>query len=779
MVTKQELLLRTLQQRAIARTQRGATTTTPSTQVTQQTIQETKQLTPEEIVVQEQKKIDEEINKIEFQKDSIIQRAKMSGKDKSDISDKLNSMDQKIKQLQERKFGILDRFQQQGIIQSAESAIQQAYEKASYIEEKAEYVSQYKSTVQRQVEKMKSEGYEPVYKSGVLTGFSKTIPIQEQYKEIKPTDLIPRGNVLTGEIYEQAKVKPEDILQETKQGGYLPVYKYSQQPVDVKQPSFLLSISGYVQEKNQYFSKYIPTLEEIREQGISKIKDNPKLMKIYEDLEKKAQKEREESRIKQVYYDVGTGLYKEIQEKPFSTVVKTGTFATLPLFTGGGSKVLSYIPSTTARTLIGGTFKYGLPLVYAGSVIERTKEGEAEEFGRILGGEVLPFFVGTKIAYPTISEGYSLFKSSPIWSEKGGMAGGRQKQVQKQISKNRFEKLKEFFNKVERDVANKEGVKEQYKYLDDLAQKIDKTDKTQVENFKKMMEHLYEVGILKPIEFQKSSEVIVYVKEPLLKDSLKVIGLTTASLLSTSPLFSAQPSQPSKEEQEISKEISTSKYNLSFFQPVKSKEKQQQIPKTFPLFKTQQQVKQVETIKSIQNVLTTQATKTSQIERQALKTQQLLQQRQLLRQQQIQKQIMRPKLKVSGYSYPLFLFHIHQTPALSKVKDKDKDLFQIFTKKKGQDILIGKAKTLKEAQEILKMDLDETLSASGYISFAGKRIATLSLFGKQFRPAKADFTRVVERRSFRLSKKSEVLGIQKAKKSKQRTKKSKRFNWFS
>jgi hypothetical protein len=93
-----------------------------------------------------------------------------------------------------------------------------------------------------------------------------------------------------------------------------------------------------------------------------------------------------------------------------------------------------------------------------------------------------------------------------------------------------------------------------------------------------------------------------------------------------------------------------------------------------------------------------------------------------------------------------------------------KDLFKVYAKTKGVDIEIGKAKTSKEAFKLLDKKLKGTLRASGFVTKKGEKIKPLS-FGKEYRAAKSDAFRVVQKRTFRLGTSGEVKEIKKAKKT--------------
>ena len=102
----------------------------------------------------------------------------------------------------------------------------------------------------------------------------------------------------------------------------------------------------------------------------------------------------------------------------------------------------------------------------------------------------------------------------------------------------------------------------------------------------------------------------------------------------------------------------------------------------------------------------------------------------------------------------------------SKEKKKgllDEEEFEVFARKKGEDISIAKVGTLQEARTKLKSELSETLRASGFIQKGGKKLT----FGEVgitngFRPGKTEPFRVVEKRERRIKKGGEVREILKA-----------------
>lgn len=141
-------------------------------------------------------------------------------------------------------------------------------------------------------------------------------------------------------------------------------------------------------------------------------------------------------------------------------------------------------------------------------------------------------------------------------------------------------------------------------------------------------------------------------------------------------------------------------------------------------------------------------------------------QSQLQRQRQRQAQRTNTRQKfLPGVGFVPILKNAYSTKG-GKVVQVDKDRFIIFSRRYGEDIIIGEATTLSEAKKILNNYLRRTLGASGFITDSGgAKQDVSSLFGETFRPSKRDPFRVVQRRSKRLSSSSEIFGIQSARRN--------------
>lgn len=122
------------------------------------------------------------------------------------------------------------------------------------------------------------------------------------------------------------------------------------------------------------------------------------------------------------------------------------------------------------------------------------------------------------------------------------------------------------------------------------------------------------------------------------------------------------------------------------------------------------------------------------------------------------------------------LFPPYETgTSYGKQKDTTGSLFKVFGRRRGKDILLGETPTQSEAKSTLLKFLKGTLGASGSILKEGKSVPfwELGLSG-EYRPAKKDYSRVVQKRKFRLGTIFEKQEIQQAKtKNKKRT-----LKWF-
>jgi hypothetical protein len=106
-----------------------------------------------------------------------------------------------------------------------------------------------------------------------------------------------------------------------------------------------------------------------------------------------------------------------------------------------------------------------------------------------------------------------------------------------------------------------------------------------------------------------------------------------------------------------------------------------------------------------------------------------------------------------------------KTIAKAISKQQEKDEFEVFTRKKGIDISLGKVGTFGEAKTKLQKELVGTLRASGYIEKGGKKINVDELgIGGEFARSKVDPFRIIQRKERRIKTGGEIFEIKKSKK---------------
>ena len=183
--------------------------------------------------------------------------------------------------------------------------------------------------------------------------------------------------------------------------------------------------------------------------------------------------------------------------------------------------------------------------------------------------------------------------------------------------------------------------------------------------------------------------------------------------------------------------------------------------KTTPLLKSTTQLKEL------------QETRTQLREVQALKQKQTQKLTQKIKQRVSQLE----KLKPTRPPTPLIPPSIPLLPtglgeAIEKVKKMKKGDFEVFVKKFGKDVSIGKFETQPEAKQALVKRLKTTIRASGFVERKGKKISPsqLGFFGFEFRAGKKDPFRVVQKKEKRLGvgtgETQEIQFFRKQKKSK-------------
>lgn len=102
-------------------------------------------------------------------------------------------------------------------------------------------------------------------------------------------------------------------------------------------------------------------------------------------------------------------------------------------------------------------------------------------------------------------------------------------------------------------------------------------------------------------------------------------------------------------------------------------------------------------------------------------------------------------------------------PQIGKTKEKGiklaEDSFKVFVKKFGEDVEVGEFETLESAKGKLFNELKGTLRASGFVTKKGEKVKVNDWIGGEFRLAKKDPFRIVQKRERRLGTKQEVSEI--------------------
>lgn len=127
----------------------------------------------------------------------------------------------------------------------------------------------------------------------------------------------------------------------------------------------------------------------------------------------------------------------------------------------------------------------------------------------------------------------------------------------------------------------------------------------------------------------------------------------------------------------------------------------------------------------------------------------------------------KPSKYISKFIPTIKTLESERTPGKSKL-GLTKGLFKVKVRKRGEDVTIGEFETLPKARRKLKSELIETISASGIIERAGKplKFEEVGIYGTQFRRAKSDPFRVVQKKEARIKTGGEITQILKTRKSK-------------
>jgi len=367
---------------------------------------------------------------------------------------------------------------------------------------------------------------------------------------------------------------------------------------------------------------------------------------------------------------------------------------------------------------------------------------------RITGGEVPPKMkkqtaqaIGTLFLFA----GFSPAMRTGTYSE----------EISKQLSKTKFDKLKELLGKAEKQIAEQKTLKEQAKILKQIKDGL-KTPE-QIKNYNLWVKSLKEKGIIHSVKVDVAQlgeykpavtgEIAIEIPKDIPVEKIGVMAIDPSKVRDVSWMGEKAKVDQIQEPlsmnifQEVSKAkplISTAALRL------KELQKEKLVTKPKQIF--------IQPLKEISKV------KQTQLQRQAQRQRQAQLQRQIQRERlaQIQKQVqisklrakLKPKLKI-----PVpFKFGEAIKKVTKMVKERPKE-FKVFVTKFGKEVEIGIRKTKKEAEKLLRKELFGTLRAGGGIKVEGKKLKAEEIkldFG--FRKSKVDPFKIEKKKERRLKR---------------------------
>jgi len=215
---------------------------------------------------------------------------------------------------------------------------------------------------------------------------------------------------------------------------------------------------------------------------------------------------------------------------------------------------------------------------------------------------------------------------------------------------------------------------------------------------------------------------------------------------------------------------------------------QPQTQKSILGLKTDQQMKQDLKTKQLLKQPQQELLRQKGAQKEALLLSSLLSQKQALKQKPIQRlaqQLKQPTKQKPTLKYPkpiIFGWGLGLGKALQKVKEMKDEKFEVFGKRFGEEISLGTFGTQKESELKAKQFLKGTLGRTSRILKDEKplKFSELKTFGYEFRPAKRDTTKIIQKAKFSLGTKQETQEIQYfKKKAGKKAKRKSTFDWFS
>ncbi len=333
---------------------------------------------------------------------------------------------------------------------------------------------------------------------------------------------------------------------------------------------------------------------------------------------------------------------------------------------------------------------------------------------RITGGEVPPELkkqTAQAIGTVFLFSGFAPAMRTGTYSE----------QVSKQLSKTKFDKLKELLNKAEKKVAEQKTLQEQAKILKQIKDEL-KTPE-QIKNYNEWVKSLEDKGILHKVKIDVkqlgeykpttiTGEIAIDIPTQIPIEKIGVVSIDPSKVRDVS--WVGEKAKPTQVQEPLSlnifQEVQVSKQVLVSTAALRAKQKQKQLQKLKLEVKEEQMFIQP----------------TKQIQKQIQKQVQLQRQVQLEKQAQLQKQIQLLRMKEPTKELPKLPFKLGVAmDRVKKIAKERPEVFEVFGRRFEEEVKLGIFKTKPKAEKKLEKFLIKTLGAGGFIEKEGKKLKAI------------------------------------------------------
>ena len=420
-------------------------------------------------------------------------------------------------------------------------------------------------------------------------------------------------------------------------------------------------------------------------------------------------------------------------------IVASGFKTGKPLFPKfSGTSKIAKIASTS--------LSWGVPAAFSGAygfgVYKQTGSlsvGLGAGVGGFVGIKSQELYAGAKVTGKELKDGWV-----KLYRDKRAKAGTRQKTVQKTKVKKKKKKVvkvsrEEYVFKQEgktfREKTTAEKVDTIRKDLNELIQSGDKKGFNEYYNFLKKIYGEAEAKTLMSEYFAQEGYAITTVKA-----AKKVSGEIQKTKTVSETLSSTQFSEIGKTKTNVLYSEQSNRFGTT-------------LVTTSPYFREaqMQQAKTMQNTKQQMQQKTKQATSQVSSQSSLLETLQRVVPKQTRRfRPQIRQRAEKPK--EPDKIKPIFP-ELSLPKRLAKKVEEEPELFEVFTRKFGEDIKIGKARTKEAAVGILKKRIGTTLRASGFIEKGGVKLKASEIkLGSTFGVSKKDEFRIIEKKTKRIKR---------------------------